>query len=264
MPTNHLETLAPTLTTLDAADVHAPAGMPIATILAEADDLAVLTRKDQIRQRLLGVGIDPARLDLLPVAVGACRQAQAQWVQARYGTRTQADLELIARADELRSNGLRAGRWNLRRDRRARATLDMITEGDDQDDLVQDLHELASLVDGNLAAFASDQSFDASTFIDEALQLAQQLSTANAEYAARMSPDQAKDLRDRAFTLLDDLVGELREAGRYAYHDDKAMRRKFTSAYWRRHNQGEPLSDPPMPTADDVNDGVDEPAADPV
>ncbi len=48
---------------------------------------------------------------------------------------------------------------------------------------------------------------------------------------------EAKELRDRAYTFLDDLVDEIREAGRYAYRNDPKRRVKFTSPYLRRRRQ---------------------------
>ena len=42
------------------------------------------------------------------------------------------------------------------------------------------------------------------------------------------------ELRDRAYTHLDDLVTSLREAGRYAFRADEKLRKSFVSRYLRR------------------------------
>lgn len=61
---------------------------------------------------------------------------------------------------------------------------------------------------------------------------------------------QAKDLRDRAFAHLDELVSDLREAGRYAFRKDPARKKHFGSAYRRRHRAHKRVS-PPTPTPTD-------------
>jgi hypothetical protein len=47
----------------------------------------------------------------------------------------------------------------------------------------------------------------------------------------------AGNLRDRAYTYLDDLMSELREAGRYAFRKDRALVRRFSSRYLRRRRR---------------------------
>jgi hypothetical protein len=69
--------------------------------------------------------------------------------------------------------------------------------------------------------------------------------------AATVTSDQAaaKDLRDRAYSHLDDVLANLRAAGRYAYEDDAATQSKFSSAYLRRRRQrNKKVTPPPTPT----------------
>lgn len=71
---------------------------------------------------------------------------------------------------------------------------------------------------------------------------------------------EAKGTRDCAFTYLDDLIEEVREAGRYVYRDDEAMVRRFPSKYWRNYNYDDVLGTEPDVPADDGSEIFLEPS----
>ncbi len=164
----------------------------------------------------------------------AARAAQSEWVVLRDRSKSEAQQEREQRGYAERAELLAACRFNLREERAAQGTLSAIAQGEGVPDLVQDLRDLAELVERHRPAFAADQSFNA----DEAPELARSLA---AEIEAGLSSERlstsqaaAKLLRDRAYTYLDDLVAELREAGRYAFRKDSAVAARFASAYLRR------------------------------
>ncbi|QDG52930.1 hypothetical protein FIV42_19940 [Persicimonas caeni] len=249
MSTPNLDQLTPTLQALDAADVSAPHGMPIDVFLAEAEALVALATRAEIAAKLTHVGVADARLARFEVALGAAREAQAAWTQVRSRRQTEEFEAAVADGESLRRDMLHACSWNLRRNRKVREALKFVREGDGHADLAQDLHDLASLIDNNRAAFDSDGSFDAVAVAERARGVAATLMGESASYRLRFTSAGAKEMRDRAFTFLDDLVQEVREAGRYVFRDDEEMARRFASSYWRRFEDNDVLdTEPTEPT----------------
>ena len=81
-----------------------------------------------------------------------------------------------------------------------------IRGGDSVADLVQDLFDLGTLYEGRIEAFGADQSFDAPARIAEARAVAQQLSVDISDERFDLEPARTLDMRNRAFTYLDDQV----------------------------------------------------------
>ncbi|MBN1605837.1 MAG: hypothetical protein JW940_04350, partial [Polyangiaceae bacterium] len=170
-----LEALKPELSALPAEQLRSP-NIPMASALQEASDLAELCRRSNIHDAMVAVGLPGNFVADLDQRVGAARQAQSIWVSARDQTKSRTLVELEARATELRSELVAAGRYNLRNDPEAQATLSSIRGGETVADLVQDLFDLGTVYEGHLDAFAADQSFDAPARVAEARAVAQELS----------------------------------------------------------------------------------------
>ena len=233
MSAENLETLLPTLEMIDAADVDAPS-LPIAVALQEAVDLAKYVEQSDTRERLLAVGLHAETLDELPIAIGAAREAQARWVLVRDGAKSSEQSKLETDGIRLRTRIARACRWNLRDRPVAIATLDAIMAGEGLPDLIQDLLDLAALVQAQPAAFAGDSTFDPASTAEQARVLARSISEGISEARADQAKRDAKLLRDRAYTHLDDQVAAVRAAGRYVYADDPSTQLRFRSAHRRR------------------------------
>ena len=231
-----LQSVLPELSELPADQVRSP-DLPLAVALQEGHDLLTLIQGESVWPSLAAVGVQAGRREQLQLLIGAARAAESNWVVMRDRKKSQTQQELEARAYELRSTMLAAVRWNLRHDAKARTTLSAILEGEGVEDLTQDLSDAAELCERNLDAFEADQSFDALARIAEARALYAQLAAGTS--AERLDTEQAKavDLRNRAYTQLDDLTNELREAGRYAFRGDDTLRARFASAYDRRKRQ---------------------------
>jgi hypothetical protein len=236
MGQTELESLRPTLLAIPAEDVDAP-NLPMAVALQEAHDLHTLASDAAVRTKLLAVGIRAEDVDALHTAVVAARQAQSAWVVVRDRSKSDAQKQREAAGYALRADLLAACRWNLRADRVARATVQAIAEGEGVADLIQDLVDLAALVERHPGAFGGDTTFDAATQVSAARDRAAELEAGTSAERLETTQREAKDLRDRAYTYLDDRVALLREAGRYAYRDDEATWRRFTSEYRRRHRR---------------------------
>ena len=233
MSAEDLETLLPTLEMIDATDVDSPS-LPIAVALQEAVDLTKYVEQSDTRARLLTVGLHAETLDELPMAIGAAREAQARWMLVRDGAKTPEQAKLEADGIRLRTRIARACRWNLRDRPVAIATLDAIMVGDGLPDLIQDLLDLAALVEAQPAAFAEDSTFDPAVSAEQARTMARSISEGISEARADQAKRDAKLLRDRAYTHLDDQVAAVRAAGRYVFADDATMQARFRSRHRRR------------------------------
>ena len=69
-------------------------------------------------------------------------------------------------------------------------------------------------------------------------QVGKQLSTGVSDERLDPEPAGTRDLRDRAFTYLDELVNDVRSAGRYAFRGEPAVAKRFASRYRRRQRTG--------------------------
>jgi hypothetical protein len=238
-----LDILRETLAAIPIEEVARPK-TAIASVLQEADDLVVLARTKKVHKALIAVGEPADFADDLEQRVNAARESQSLWVNERDRGKAQELVEAEARANHLRSQMVAAIRWNLRRDPQAQATLAAINVGDGADDGVQDLHDLAHLVEKNLPAFAADESFDAAAAVAEVRHVAKVLSTEISGGRTDTASEDRMLLRDRAFTYLDQLVAEIRAAGRYAFRHNPRMSRRFSSRTqrMRRRSSGTPAT----------------------
>ena len=236
MSAENLETLLPTLERIDPTDVDAPA-IPIAVALQEAVDLAKVVGPPEIRERLVAVGLHEETLEELALAVGAAREAQARWVVVRDGGKTAEQARRETDGVELRARIARACRWNLRERPVALATVSAIMAGEGLPDLIQDLLDLAVLVSAHPEDFDADTTFDAAAAVESARTMAAAISEGLSASRADQAKRDAKLLRDRAYTHLDDQVSSIRAAGRYAFADEPATAVRFQSRYERRRRR---------------------------
>ncbi len=228
-----LDALVSTLQAIASTEVDAP-DLPVAVFVQEATTLVDLVKQPAVRAKLLATGLAPTLLDALEPAVGALSTAQAQWQNQRDPSKSGALAELEDRGYALRQRLLTAARFNLRTDRKALATIDVIQHGVGVADLTQDLVDVAELLKLSAPAFAADTTFDAEAAASDATSLADELRRAVATTKNATTQAAAGDLRNRAYTYADDVLSHVRAAGRYAYASDRAMASRFASEYVRR------------------------------
>lgn len=196
----------------------------------------MLAKSDRT-QRLRAVGLAASDVELLAVAEGALRTAQSEWTVARTRNKGEAQVARETRGKELRSELIAGVRWNMRKNAKAMATVDLIQDGEGIPDLVQDLVDGAALIDSDLAAFLHDESFDAVAISEAAKTLSEEIRVGLSAERQPADQDEAKELRNRAFTLLDDVLSRVREAGRHAFRKEPQLAARFTSPYLRRRRQ---------------------------
>lgn len=233
---SELDTLRPMLDAIAIDDIREP-DIPLVVALQEGNDLHTSIQKDDTWDRLLAVGVAPAALDGLPVAVAATRQAQSEWTVIRDRGKLQAQRDREAAGVALRTDLVAGCRWNLRADATAQAVLDEIVQGEGVPDLVQDLLDLATLMSRHVAAFDGDETLDAAAKAEEARSLAGEISAGLSEGKTPGDHQAAKLLRDRAFTHMDRLITELREAGRYAFRKEPRRAAAFASEHLRKERK---------------------------
>lgn len=224
-----LSDLRPILIALD--DPLAPS-LPMAVLHQEADNLLTWLGQGSF-EKLTAVGVPPDALAHAQTALAASREAQAAWTVVWGGRKTAKRKDAEARGAELRGYLMAACRWSLRADADAQATLDRIAEGSGLADLVQDLHDLAALIESNAAGFGDDSTFEPAEQASAAKEAAAEIAGGLATAFADGDKEAAKDLRDRAAAYLNDQMSDLRAAGSYAFRGTDDLQR-FRSSYRRR------------------------------
>ena len=199
---------------------------PIDDYVAAIEALSVAANED--REALVGVGLDGQLIDDLPSLAGALRYCQAEWMSV-YRAREDARIEwqeqspnAYALRDELLHHFTFAYRGHddvLNKVRRIR-------EGSSHADMVQDLIELAVLGEKNPEPLAAIR-FDILK-LEQARTLSHQMSVLLAAVnGSAEEGNQAKVMRDKAFTLLDEKAGAIREFGKYVFWKDEKKQQRY-------------------------------------
>lgn len=251
MSSEHLDALKPRLQSILISDVYSPY-MPPATALQEGNDLLTFMREPSVWQIMSAIGVSATAREDLEQALGALRAAQSQWTVARDRQKSDAQRIREERAEAERADLTAVCRYHLRDDRVAQGTLDLILEGEGVADLSQDLNDVATLIEQKPAAFANDKTFNVSERVERARSMASEVSAGVS--SERLATDQASaiELRDRAYTFLDELVTSLREAGRYAFRNDERLRKRFASSYLRKKKRRQSANTSETATAPDM------------
>ncbi|WP_321288176.1 hypothetical protein [uncultured Sunxiuqinia sp.] len=218
-------------------DVKEPS-IPVDVFLQEAENLHHWSLGDS--DPLKVVGITMAMIKDLPVRAGACREAQSVW-NKDYRSQQEAQREWAVQsplAYDLRNDLLQSLRFAYRKDESLLSRVSAITDGTGHADMIQDLNDIAVLGRENpdpLTAIGFDLASldEAATRADE---LADLLAEANGDKA---DFNESKVIRDKAYTHLKVLVDEIREAGKYAFRNDKNRLKGYSSQYRRKHRQSE-------------------------
>lgn len=237
MSADVLAALEPELRAIPAADVRRP-DMPVAVYHQEAHDLFQWIADGDAGARLTAIGLPPSLLESAPRYLAASRDAEARWSAVRSPRKPEEQRALETRGAQLRSDLVAAIRWNLRDDRVAMGALDRIVEGEGVADLVQDLHDLAQVVTVHAKGFAGDTTFDPAARAEEARTVSTTIRGGLSEYRSDTAMADAQDLRNRAWTALDDALTEIRAAGQYAFRGTNDAQR-FSSAYERRQRRAQ-------------------------
>ncbi|WP_075186379.1 hypothetical protein [Teredinibacter haidensis] len=210
--------------------------MPIGIYAQEAENLFHWATHDS--ETLIGSGLNRSDIDALAVRVGVLREAEARW-QTEY--RSQKDAEVMwanesPKAFDLRDDLLRSFRYAFRKDDNLLKRVSKIEEGKSNADMVQDLSTLAVLGRENTTLLDVIQ-FDRSKLdaaANTADTIAQLLAKVNGD---RLSGNDGRGLRDKAYVYLKETVDEVRACGKYVFHDNDVRLSGYSSAYIHRKNR---------------------------
>jgi hypothetical protein len=192
-------------------------------VIDEARELHEILQRPAVRERLRAVGVKESAFDDLFVAITALVECERRWSAARDAAKTERQAEAETLGYALRDEMVAACRFHLG-GVEVLELLARVTDGENPRDLVQDLRELSAFLRDQADAFAADATFEPLVCSEEASELA-------AAIAVDQQPDSAAlellEWRDRAFTLLCELVQELRQAGAYAFRGSLSARGYF-------------------------------------
>ena len=206
--------------------------MPMGIYLQETEGLSVRAKEDQ--PVLTTVGFKPEYLARLALLTGATRAAQANFEQKTTSKKDAmlAWKEAMPTMMDLRKELIDNMSFAFRKQPELLTKLDAIKEGDSYADAIQDLAELAVLGNDN-KELLEEVKFDV-TKCDTASAEAERMAELLGEVNGHMYVDEeTKVIRDKAFTLLDELVGEIRDYGRFVFRNDKSHCKAYSSKYMR-------------------------------
>jgi len=200
---------------------------PVDEIVERTETLAVNANKD--REALAGAGMDVNLIDQLTPLSGALRYCQALWTSV-YRAREEAKigwLEQSPKGFAMQGDLLHHFSFAYRdRDDILKKVM-RIREGASQADMVQDLIELAVLGEKYPEPLVKI-NFDLE-LLTEARTLSHSLSELlAAANGAEGDDNETKILRDKAFTLLNQVDSTIREYGRYVFWKDDEKRDNYS------------------------------------
>jgi hypothetical protein len=206
-------------------DVKLP-NLPTDDFVASTETLAIDANED--RDALAGAGLDVKLIDDLTPLSGALRYCQANWMSI-FRAREEAQnqwAEQSPLAFEFKNELLHDFSFAFRNLSDVKKKVMRIREGGSNADMVQDLIELAVLGEKYpepLAAIHFDM---------EKLSQARTLSHSMSELLAASNGaagegNESKVLRDKAYTLLAEKAGIIREYGQYVFWKDENKLKRY-------------------------------------
>jgi len=213
-------------------DVKQP-DMPIGEAVQEAENLFAWCQDD--KDALIKAGLDWALVDDLPLRAGACRYAQSLWKRDSQ-TSEEAKREWKVKspaAYDLRDVVLHDYTFAFRRHPDLINKVQTIREGSSRADMLQDLSDLNVLGKANtelleVIGFDMKKLTRSATMSDD---LSAVLALANGEDG---NDDDAKEMRDKAYTYMKQAVDEIRTNGQYVFWRDEDRKKGYVSAYKKR------------------------------
>lgn len=209
--------------------------IPIAIYFAEAEALWKVCSED--RDILTKAGLDWMRTERLPTLTGAAREAQSLWISERFNHKDaliawdEKEVEVI----EHKEDCLHDFTYAFRFDSHLMGRVEAIVEGSGDADLVQDLNDIAVLGRENPEPLTVI-NFDMSK-LERAAVMADEMADLLATKESSSDISESRVIRDKAFSLLKEVVDEVYACGQYCFWKDSERKRLYASAYKRAKNR---------------------------
>ena len=231
-----LDKIKVVLEAMDPEQVRKPS-IPAQVTASEALETVEFVRQTpEVKAALALVKVDDAALAEVELAAQGADRAALLCKLALFGVKGEEALATVDRAEALEQEILGAFRFNMPKDRDVMAKVRKIAEGSGLMDLYSDINMCAELLDAHPAAFADDGTFDEVAARAACDELSPKLNALLTDPADKLARQRAIDLRDRAWSHLDDLLDELRRKGKHALRAHPTHRARFASAYVRQVN----------------------------
>lgn len=226
--------LLPEIMAIPMAQILAP-NMPINVCVQEAEYLYHWSMVDQTA--LTKAGLNPEMIIKLPSCAGACREAQSLWIKER-NTRQEAEQawsEQAPVAFGMRDHLVHGFRYAFRKDPGLLGRVEEIAQGDTNADMVQDLNDLSVLGKSHLDLVTGVGI--SVVELDNAANIADSVgSLLGATNGERDSTSEAMVVRDRAYTLLKQVMDEIRNCGKYVFWRNPERLKGYFSEHWQKAN----------------------------
>ena len=208
--------------------------VPMAIYLQEADSLALWCLTD--REKLFAAGLEREVIDALPERIDLARRAETfrNGFMKRRKTDTAYVRKLSAQAREIKGELVRDLRFAMKRSGDVEdALLRYIEKRRTEASLVQSLNDLSIQCKKKskelFAIGVGREKWDGTAG------LSKELGSALADRHVRKGAEaHFRELRDRAFTHLNESVGAIRLCGRYVFHTNPDRKMGYASAYRRK------------------------------
>ena len=228
-----LERLMPALNSFSSGEIRIP-DMPVDQALKEAEIMLVAATEDVAK--FIDVKFDTTKIDELSAAIGVLQLCQAQ-LTAAMGEVREATMEWNEKSSaafELRAEILAATAYALRGVKDAAKAMKKIRKGNGAFDAICDLKALAE-VGRKYQPHLEAINFNVE-MLDTATKTADELSHLYAKAFVEKSTSDPKDIRDRAFTYMRKLMGEVLDVAEYVFRKDKERLDFYYSSYRRQRN----------------------------
>ncbi len=208
------------LRAIEDSQIKSPHHVPVDVYSQEAENLYIWVQDD--REALTAAGLSWELVEDLPIRCGALIHAEAVWQSQRKAGKESSHewAERSPLAYELRNRMLKDFRFAFRDDQELTKAVRRIAKGQGHADMIQDLNDLCALGEANRLLLGAI-NFDLS-LLDradrEADEMAELLARAT---GGRREHNEAKEIRDRAYTHLKEVVDAVRVHGQFIFRENR-------------------------------------------
>lgn len=228
-----LNTIRPILDAIPEEDVKSP-NLPVDVSIQESNDVLHWCRKD--KSAFLKIGLLEEDIESIPLRIEALRYIESMWLTDRFNREQTLILwkEKSIPAYKLRDQLLHDFRYAYRKNSSVLRRVKLIGSGNGHADMIQDLSDITA-VGREFPDELATIGFDISQ-LEKTEEMAANLSNILSESRVGEDYKETKDLRNRAFTYLKQIIDDIREAGQYLFWKDDVKLAHFRSAYYHKHN----------------------------